>query len=61
MVLHTDHHSLSHLLTQKDLSSRQARFFDFFADFEFEIKYIGDLKTMRMRCRESVMGRLYVM
>ena len=40
VVLHTDHHSLSHLFKQKDLSSRQARYLDFFADFDFEIKYI---------------------
>ena len=40
VVLHTDRHSLSHLFKQKDLSSRQARYLDFFADFDFEIKYI---------------------
>ena len=38
--LFCDHHSLARLLQQKDLSSRQARYLDFFADFDFSITYI---------------------
>ena len=37
---YSEHHSLALLLQQKELSSRQARHLDFFADFDFNIQYI---------------------
>ena len=40
VILFCDHHSLSRLMKQKELSSRQARYLHFFADFDFEIQYV---------------------
>lgn len=36
----TDHRALEHLMTQKNLSARQARWLDFMSGFDFEIIYI---------------------
>lgn len=38
-VVYTDHRSLVHLATQKELNSRQRRWMDFLADFDLEIRY----------------------
>ncbi|KAA8495185.1 Transposon Ty3-I Gag-Pol polyprotein [Porphyridium purpureum] len=39
-TLHTDHEALKHLLTQKELNSRQARWTDFLAEFDITIDYV---------------------
>ena len=40
IILRTDHSSLQHLMKQKDLSGRQARYLDFFSQFRFEIRHV---------------------
>ncbi|KAA8495820.1 Transposon Ty3-I Gag-Pol polyprotein [Porphyridium purpureum] len=39
-VLHTDHEALKHLMTQKELNGRQARWLDFLAEFDITIDYV---------------------
>ncbi|KAA8496806.1 Transposon Ty3-I Gag-Pol polyprotein [Porphyridium purpureum] len=39
-VLHTDHEALKHLMTQKQLNGRQARWLDFLAEFDITIDYV---------------------
>ncbi|KAA8493487.1 Transposon Ty3-I Gag-Pol polyprotein [Porphyridium purpureum] len=39
-VLHTDHEALKHLMTQKELNGRQARWLDFLAEFDIIIDYV---------------------
>ena len=39
-TVRTDHKTLTHLMTQKDLSPRQHRWLDVIYEFDFEIQYI---------------------
>jgi len=38
--LRTDHQSLKHLFTQRDLNSRQRRWSEFMSEYDFEISYM---------------------
>lgn len=38
--LRTDHQSLNHLFTQRDLNARQRRWIEFMSEYDFEISYI---------------------
>ena len=38
--LRTDHQSLKHLFTQRDLNTRQRRWSEFMSEYDFEISYI---------------------
>lgn len=45
--IYTDHRTLEHFMTQKDLSRRQAHWQEFLAQYDFEILYIkGEENTV---------------
>nr|GEZ59930.1 hypothetical protein [Tanacetum cinerariifolium] len=38
-VIHTDHKSLQHIFSQKELNMRQRRWIELFSDYDYEIRY----------------------
>jgi hypothetical protein len=47
----TDHHLLTHLLRQRNLSHQQVRWTELLADFDLEFKYIrGEIIWLQTRC-----------
>ncbi|GKE29508.1 putative reverse transcriptase domain-containing protein, partial [Tanacetum coccineum] len=38
-VIYTDHKSLQHIFSQKELNMRQRRWIELFSDYDYEIRY----------------------
>ncbi|GKC63461.1 putative reverse transcriptase domain-containing protein, partial [Tanacetum coccineum] len=59
-VIYTDHKSLQHIFSQKELNMRQRRWIELFSDYDCEIRYhpgkanvVADALTQKEACDES--------